>query len=77
MSIEINGVYYSIGDRVVVDRDRFLTVGIVDQLDPSDPTGCISLETGGWFGKDGELNVGSWKIIRKATLEDRENLEEY
>lgn len=72
-----DGTELFVGDKVVIQKDDSLTVGNVDELDPEDVTSCIGMRTGGWFGASGVMNIGGWKILRKATEEDVANLPEY
>lgn len=72
-----DGTELFVGDKVVVQVDESLSVGEVDELCPEKADSCVSLLTGGWFGVSGVMNTGGWKILRKASEEDVNNLPEY
>ena len=71
-----SGVKLFVGDMIVIDRSGMLTVGEIEEID-GDSDDCIGMTTGGWFGVSGVMNIGVWKILRKATEEDVANLPEY
>lgn len=71
-----NGTELFVGDKVVIEQENVFSIGEVDEI-YGDPDDCIGMTTGGWFGVSGEMNIGGWKIVRKATEEDIANLPEY
>lgn len=71
-----DGTELFVGDKVVIGSSDGLTVGEIEEIS-GDPDDCIGMTTGGWFGVSGAMNIGGWKILRKATEEDVANLPEY
>ena len=71
-----DGTELFVGDKVVIDMLYGLTVGEIEEINGK-PDDCIGMTTGGWFGVSGVMNIGVWKILRKATEEDVANLPEY
>ena len=67
-----------VGDPVIVMCEGECTVGFVDQLDLGHKYGEIGMSTGGWFMRNGDMNIGSgWYIDRLANQHEVNTLPSY